>query len=260
MRARIGARAEDPIPACLSSSATPVTSGASGPITTSPTSSVRARESSPFGIVGSDRMALAELGDSRIARRGVDLDAFGLRESPRKRVLAPARPDEEDPHCSRRRAGSRQDTLALGAGADENDVHLELPLDELDVGACRVGQVVEVLDGLDRHRPAWKGLVDRPAVVEVALMRREVVGLGSVLKPVANAHRQLRERGEDVELRERQRRDSVQPDRVTQGDEVEPSTAALSAGNRPELASELPDALLVRPLDLRGERAPRPHA
>ena len=102
--------------------------------------------------------------------------------------------------------------------------------------------------------PAGQRLVDRLGVVEVALVRREVARLGAVPQPVARADRQLVERREDVELRQRERRDPVHAHRVAQRDEVEPAAAALAAGHRAELAAELADALLVGPLDLRRER------
>src|SRR5207244_11770313 len=66
------------------------------------------------------------------------------------------------------------DRLAVGAGADERDIDLELPLDEVDVGACGVRQLLA-----QRLAPALERLVHGPRVVEVALVRGEIGGLGA---------------------------------------------------------------------------------
>ena len=58
-------------------------------------------------------------------------------------------------------------------------------------------------------------------------MRRELLGLAAVRKPVPHAHRKLRELGEHVELRQRERRDPVHADGEPERDEVEPSAAPL---------------------------------
>ena len=91
-------------------------------------------------------------------------------------------------------------------------------------------------------------------MVEVALVRRELRGLGAVREQVAHADRQLGEGGEDVELRQRERRDAVQAHRVAQPDEVEPAAAALAARDGAELAAELAHPVLVGPFDLGRER------
>ena len=54
-----------------------------------------------------------------------------------------------------------QDTLALGAGADEADGYVEALLDELDVAPCPVGKLVRGRDSVERLEPAGEGLVDR---------------------------------------------------------------------------------------------------
>jgi hypothetical protein len=51
-----------------------------------------------LGVFGADRMALAEAGDSGVpGRRMKRVEARALRELPGECVLAPARPDDEDP-------------------------------------------------------------------------------------------------------------------------------------------------------------------
>src|ERR671923_559951 len=138
--------------------------------------------------------------------------------------------------------------LLVAVGAPSS-LDLELALDELDVGARRRRKPV-----LERLAPPRQRLVNRPAVVEVALVRGEVLGLRAVRKQVAHAHRDLLEGGEDVELRKRERREPVQPHRVAQRDEVEPTAAPLAARDRAELAAELADPLLEWRRDLARER------
>ena len=87
------------IPAGRRTSATPPTSGASGPITTRSMSSAWARASSPSGVLGPNRMALGQTRDARAPRRGMEIgQRRGLRELPGERVLAPARTDQESTH------------------------------------------------------------------------------------------------------------------------------------------------------------------
>ena len=91
-------------------------------------------------------------------------------------------------------------------------------------------------------------------MVEVALVRREVRRLGAVRKEVPHADRDLREGGEDVELRERERGEPVEAGGVAQRHEVEPAAAALAPRDRAELAAELAQTLLVGAFDLGRER------
>ena len=85
-------------------------------------------------------------------------------------------------------------------------------------------------------------------------MGREVVGLGPVGEAVAHADRDLVERREHVELRQRERRDAVDTDGESQRHEVEPAAAANASGHGAELTAELAHALLRRPVDLARER------
>ena len=94
-----------------------------------------------------------------------------------------------------------------------------------------------------------------PAVVEVRLVGREVVGLGSVGQQVAHADGNLGEGREHVELGQRERGDAVDPDREAERRQVEPAAAALAARHGAELAAELAHALLRLALDLGRERA-----
>ena len=86
-------------PPSRSASATPATSGTSGPITTRSIASARASAEQPLGVLRAHRVALSEPGDPRVAGRGVQLgQPRALRELPGKRVLAPARPHDENLH------------------------------------------------------------------------------------------------------------------------------------------------------------------
>ena len=80
-------------------SARPSTSGSSGP-DDDEIHLERARQAEqPLGVVRANRMALGEVGDARIPRRGVQRrQRRRLRELPDERMLATARPDDEDAH------------------------------------------------------------------------------------------------------------------------------------------------------------------
>ena len=82
-------------------------------------------------------------------------------------------------------------------------------------------------------------------MVEVGLVRREVLGLRAVAQAVADADGQLVERREDVELRQRERGDPVHPHRIAERDQVEPAAAALAARDGAVLAAELAQARLL---------------
>ncbi len=49
-------------------------------------------------VLGPDRVALAERRDTRAPGRSVQIDGSGPRQTPRERMLAPTRPDQENPH------------------------------------------------------------------------------------------------------------------------------------------------------------------
>lgn len=74
----------------------------------------------------------------------------------------------------------REHALALGASPDQRDLHLELSLDEVDVGARSGGQLVHRADVVEGLGPTCERLVDGRGMVEVALVRGEVAGLAAV--------------------------------------------------------------------------------
>src|SRR5207248_11363210 len=101
-----------------------------------------------------------------------------------------------DPPRTRTRLGEY--ALACSTDADELDRHVEIALDELDVVARRARQFVARRGAVEQLLPARERLPNRPRVVEVALMRGEVRRLRAVAQLIGGAHRQLRERREDV--------------------------------------------------------------
>ena len=69
------------MPARRSSSATPATSGASGPITARSIAERLRERDQALRVVGPNGVALTERGDPRVARRGVQLEPPALRLS-----------------------------------------------------------------------------------------------------------------------------------------------------------------------------------
>ena len=71
-----------------------------------------------LGVVCPHRVAVAERRDARIARRGVQPGQAGrLRQLPRERMLATARPDEEHLHGGRVYSASSCDAIRLAGPA-----------------------------------------------------------------------------------------------------------------------------------------------
>src|SRR5512132_4406545 len=231
-------------------SATPSTSGASGPTTTRSTASSRASPSSPSASSArtgwqSPRRAIPGLPGAQWSSVSAVLCAIF-------HASASSRPPYPTRSTFARRVSALRSSahaLALGSGSDQAHRHLELALDDLDVRLrCDRQAVVE------RLRPTLERLVDRAAVMEVGLVRGKVRRLRSVRQQIPQADGNLCECGEHVELRERERREAVQPHGVAKRDEVEPAAPALPTGDRAELAAELAELLLLRGLDLARER------
>ena len=76
-------------------------------------------------------------------------------------------------------------------------------------------------------------------MVEVGLVRGEVLRLAPVGEAIPDADRKLVELRQDVELGQRERRDPVHAHGEPQGDEVEPPATPLAPGDGAELAAEL---------------------
>ena len=118
MRAAAALGPKTATPACRSSSATPATSGASGPTTTRSMSERLGEREEPLAVLGAHRMAGAERGDAGVPGRRVQLaEPRALRELPRERVLAAAGADEEHVHGGEsRRATSSTAPARRGRG------------------------------------------------------------------------------------------------------------------------------------------------
>src|SRR5712691_1809957 len=173
------------------------------------------------------------------ASRAAQAGGLGKRESAEPAPRLSHQPGVR--RCGINHLAAREHTLALGARADERHRDVELALDELNVTAGPIGQVVP-----QRLAPALERLEHGLAVVEVGLVRREMRRFLSVREQVAHADRDLLERGKHVELRQRERREAVESHRVTQSDEIEPTATALAARHRPELTAELAQPFLQR--------------
>ena len=65
--------------------------------------------------------------------------------------------------------------LSLGARADEGDLGAECVLNEADIRPRGLRETVG-----DWLGPAWQKLVHRPAVVEIALVRRKLERLAAI--------------------------------------------------------------------------------
>ena len=206
----------------------------------------------PFGVLGAHGMAVARAARCRGCRaRNAARSARGsARSSTRARARAlptprgaPSRDESIGLRNARARARAR---LRCRPGAPAPRARARRTR---RTPARRPGSLV-----VERLAPAFERLVDGAAVVEVGLVRGEVRRLGSVGQQIAHADGDLREGREHVELRQRERREAVQPHGVAQRDEVEPAAAALAAGDGAELAAELAQLLLLRRRDLARER------
>ena len=88
------------MPLARTASATPATSGASGPITTRSAAISTASAATAAGSVGVDRPQLSHAGDPRITRRRNQRGNTRIRhQTQRKRVLPPATTHQKNPHA-----------------------------------------------------------------------------------------------------------------------------------------------------------------
>ena len=129
----------------------------------------------------------------------------------------------------RRRGVRGQHLIAARADADEADGDAEPLGDERDVALRGRREILEVARAVDRLAPALERLPDRLGVVEVGLVRREVLADRAVAQAVGDAHGDLRRAGEHVELRQHELGEAVDARGVAQPDEVEPAAAPRAA-------------------------------
>src|SRR5690242_11329333 len=101
--------------------------------------------------------------------------ATGRRKSSTARWASRPAPSRLRAARGRRALRAREDARALGSGADERHVDVELPLHELDIAPGGGRQLLDRRARVERLvAPALERLVHRPRRVEVALMRGEV--------------------------------------------------------------------------------------
>ena len=209
------------------------------------------------GVGHIERTALGQARDPRVAGCGDDhVGGRGTLQRPDQRVLAAAGPDDEEPHGL---ALDRQhDGLGpVGADTDEADGHAHRLLHEAQVVARRGRELLDRRATADVALPAGEGLVDRPHLVQHRLVVGHVVVAGAVVALVGDAHLELGERFEHVELGDRDLGAGVEPHRVLEHHEVEPARTTAATGVGAELVAAVDELVADRVAleQLGGERA-----
>src|SRR5215472_12681164 len=279
------------IPFARSSSATPATSGASGPMTTRSALTRRASRVTSPGSVALTSWQAASSAMPGLPGAACNSPTAGSLLSARTiacsrppdpitstRTLPPwgYKPTPRTPHplgCSPDRSKLRSLALAsprgppsvklqqridldrlvaAGADADRADLRAGHLLDRPDVGARGGGEVLEHLGGGDVLNPAVQVLVDRLGMVELGLRHRDVV-VPLAVHVIGDADRDLVEAGQHVELGDEQVGDAVHPGGVPRDHRVEPAGAPGSAGGHAELAAGRAQPLAGRVVELSRE-------
>src|SRR5919197_3924554 len=139
----------------------------------------------------------------------------------------------------RRLLAGPDDLVAPGTHADQHDRDADEVRDEAQVVARSRGEVAGVARGADVLAPAGQLGVLADRVVQNRLVVGERVERRVLLAAVARAHLDPLEAAEDVELRDHERRERVDPRGVLQRHEVEPAGAPWAARRGAELAAAL---------------------
>src|SRR5215469_346186 len=232
------------MPAARTASATPATSGASGPMTTRSAPTLAARAVTLPWSAGATSWISAILaipGLPGAARTAASLPPVRY---PASRVL-------------RRRSdqGAKLERLvAARAHADPGQRGADHVLDRPHVGLGARGEILELLGRGEVLPPAVQVLVHRFRVVEVGLRHGDLVVPGPV-HVVGHAERHPLQAGQHVELGEEVVGDPVDAGRVPGDDRVEPAGAARPAGGDAVLLAGLPQPLAFRAGELGRERA-----
>src|SRR5918996_1405622 len=92
-----------------------------------------------------------------------------------------------DPGTNRLRPATGADPAPSAVLRTGDCFDVERVLDERDVPPGRGGETRDVAHPVERLLPAGKHLVHRLGVVEVALVRRKLLGLRPLAQPVADA-------------------------------------------------------------------------
>src|SRR5215469_185546 len=244
------------IPFARSSSATPATSGASGPMTTRSALTRRAsRVTSPGSVARTSWQAANSAMPGLPGAACNSLTAGSLLSA---RTIACSRPP--DPITSTRtlRDSTRSSLhqridldrlVAAGADADRADLRAGDLLDRPDVGPGRGGEILKHLGAGDVLDPAVQVLVDRLGMVELGLRHRDVV-VPLAVHVIGDADRDLVEAGQHVELGDEQVGDAVHPGGVPRDHRVEPAGAPGSARGHAELTAGGAQPLAGRVVEL----------
>ena len=242
------------MPRSRTASATPATSGASGPTTTRSTPSVCAS-------VGHRRAV--ERVDGVQRRRPRRCPGCRGRRAPRRprghaqsaSARACSRPPPPTTSTFTRRPAARSTARVRGRPRrpERRAGHL---LERPHVGLRVRRQVVEGAAPGDVLLPAVEELVDRLGVVELRLRHRHLV-VAHAVDLVAHAHRDPLPPAEHVELGQEELGQPVDPGGVARDHRVVPATAALPPGGGAELPPIVaqPVAVVVEELGREGSRA-----
>src|SRR3954469_12467250 len=132
--------------------------------------------------------------------------------------------------------------FAIGAGRDDGRGDAADFFEPADVRTCGVRQIIEPSDAPRGCGPARHRLVNRLASVE-HLQVRGKVGEHHVTPAIAGADGDLLHPVQDIELRERQRIEAVDPGGIANGDRIVPATPPRTPRRRAVLLTALAEAV-----------------
>src|SRR5215831_14254083 len=186
------------MPAPVVTSATPATSGASGPMTTRSASSLVARATTSSGSVG--RTLCSSASPAMPGLPGAACNCVTLLSRASDRVSACSLPP--DPTTSTRTSQHlAQLNRLIAARSDAHRAHwrADHALNRTHVRLCIGRQIGEILSSRDVLPPPVQVLINRGGVMEVGLRHRDLV-VALAVHLVGHAHGHLLQAGEYVEL------------------------------------------------------------
>src|SRR5436190_13930297 len=154
--------------------------------------------------------------------------------------------------------GAHDRVVALGAGRDDPDLTADELREPVDIAPGGGRQPAEVANTAGALRPAGQRLVDGLARLEDGEVGGHLADR-LTLAPVRDAHLDLGEVIENVELGEGYRIEPVDTDRVADDHRVEPPAAAGPSGRGSVFVAAIADVLLEGAAGL-GRQRPRPNA
>src|SRR5215475_6702777 len=277
MRAAAASGPKAARPSARRASATPATSGASGPITTRSVFSALASRVTSAGLAAVTWWTCASSAMPGLPGAACSAVTAGSRRS--ARTIACSRPPEPitstrtgtifqdhgswvansagfDPRswAGLEKGTELQGLVAARADADRADRGTGEVLDRLDVMLRGRGQVSERSGLRDVLPPPVEVLVDRLGVMELGLRHRDVV-VALAVDFVGHAYRHLAEAGQHVELGDEEVGDPVDPGGIPCDDGVEPAGAPRAARGHAVLAAGLAQVLALLVEEFGGEGA-----